>query len=141
MIFVNYSDLDVDTNAERQQAFETYLENSGCRGEIRLISRHAGAAECRLFAAELVAAAASMPTAVIGVNAPVLQMLFRHPVAGIRLYCVDHVPQLSELGAVGFRQPIDAMAEAAVLALQEQRKKGGKWRAGVRRFAGELVEA
>ena len=140
MIFVNYSDLDVDTNAERQQAFEAYLENSGCRGEIRLISRHASAAECRLFAAELVAAAASMPTAVIGVNAPVLQMLFRHPVAGIRLYCVDHVPQLSELGAVGFRQPIDAMAEAAVLALQEQRKKGGKWRAGVRRFAGELVE-
>ena len=36
---------------------------------------------------------------------------------------------------------IEAMAEAAVLALQEQRKKGGKWRAGVRRFAGELVEA
>ena len=69
-----------------------------------------------------------------------VQMLFRHPVAGIRLYCVDHVPQLSELGAVGFRQPIDAMAEAAVLSLQEQRKKGGKWRAGVRRFAGELVE-
>ena len=63
------------------------------------------------------------------------------PVAGILLYCVDHVPQLSELGAVGFRQPIDAMAEAAVLALQEQRKKGGKWRASVRRFAGELVES
>ena len=105
-----------------------------------MVSRHASAAECRLSAAELVADAASVPTAVIGVNASVLQMLFRHPVAGIRLYCVDHVPQLSELGAVGLRQPIDSMAEAAVHALQEQRRKGEKWRAGIRRFAGELVE-
>ncbi len=140
MIFVNYSDLDVDTNAERQQAFEACLAETGCRGEVRLLSRGASAAECRLFAAELAAAAAEAPSAVIGVNAPVLQMLFRHPVAGLGLYCVDHVPQLAELGAVGLRQPIGAMAEAAVRALQEQRKKGGKWRAGVRRFAGELVE-
>ena len=140
MIFVNYSDLDVDTNAERQQAFEACLAETGCRGEVRLLSRGASAAECRLFAAELAAAGAEAPSAVIGVNAPVLQMLFRHPVAGLGLYCVDHVPQLAELGAVGLRQPIGAMAEAAVRALQEQRKKGGKWRAGVRRFAGELVE-
>lgn len=32
MIFVNYSDLDVDTNAERQQAFEACLAETGCRG-------------------------------------------------------------------------------------------------------------
>lgn len=139
LFFVTYSDLDVDTNAEREEAFRSYLAATGSPGEVRTISRKASPAQYRELAAELEAQAEQIHSAVIGVNAPVLQMLFRHPVPGAKLYCVDHVPGLSALGATGIRQPIDAMAEAAVDLLREQRRKGGRWRAAVRRFPGELI--
>ena len=139
LFFVTYSDLDVDTNAEREEAFREYLAETGKTGEILTISRNASPAECRKLAAELEAQAEQVRSAVIGVNAPVLQMLFRHPVPGAKLYCVDHVPGLAALGATGIRQPIGAMAEAAVDSLREQRRKGDKWRAAIRRFPGELI--
>jgi DNA-binding LacI/PurR family transcriptional regulator len=44
------------------------------------------------------------------------------------------------MNVVGYRQPIEQMAEAAVKMLLEQRRKGPKWQAAIKRFTGELVE-
>lgn len=140
MFFVTYSDLDVDTNAEREEAFRRCLAAMGIASEIRTISRHASRAECRKLAAELETQAEEIPAAVICVNAPVLRMLFHHPVAGLKFYCIDHTPDLAALGAVGIRQPIDEMAEAAVASLRKQRRLGARWHAEIHRFPGELME-
>lgn len=139
-IFVNYSDLDVNTNAERQAAFEAFQHPALLRRSIRTIGRNASPAEYRRLAESLRRSASGEPTAIVGVNAPVIEALFKTPVPGAKLYCVDSTPGLSELGAVGCRQPIAEMAKAAVQALQLQRKKGDAWRAAIRRFPGKLVE-
>lgn len=140
MIFVNYSDLDVDTNAERQQAFEACLAETGCRGEVRLLSRGASAAECRLFAAELAAAGAEAPSAVIGVNAPVLRCFSDTPSpgSGCTAWTMSRNWPNSARSACASRS--ERWRRRLSGRFRNNAKKGGKWRAGVRRFAGELVE-
>ncbi len=140
MFFVNCSGLDVDTNAEREEAFREFIAETGCRGEVRTLPRNTSPAELRRLAQELDAMSEKVPSAVIGVNAPVLQSLFRTPPVHAQLCCVDHTPAVAALGAAAIRQPIGSMAEAAVSLLREQRRKGEKWRAVVQRFPGELVE-
>ena len=141
MIFVNYSDLDVDTNAERRNAFETFSHPAIRRREVRTIRRDAPNSDWRRLGAELARKTEENGghTAILAVNAPVLLRLFPAPPQGGRLYCVDSAPELSSLGATGCGQPIREMAEAAVEALQNQRKKGEEWKAEIRRFPGRLV--
>ena len=135
--FITYNDLDVDTNMERKAAFLKCLaETADCSGRVLEVGRNAAREECRRVAAEAIA---SPRTAVIGVNAPILLQLFHLPISGVELFCVDYVSDLAELGAVGYRQPIEDMAEAAVKMLLDQQRKGDAWRAVQRRFKGELV--
>ncbi|MBO7741547.1 MAG: GntR family transcriptional regulator [Victivallales bacterium] len=139
MVFLNHSGLTIDTNAEREQAFRELLTSSGIPGEVRHLPVDAGREHRHAFADALLRDFAP-GTAFIGVNAPIMQQLFRTPPANNRLYCVDYVPQLADMNVVGYRQPIEQMAEAAVKMLLEQRRKGPKWQAAIKRFTGELVE-
>ena len=139
--FITYSDLDVDTNAERRNAFETFSHPAVRRREVRALRRDAPNSDWRRLGAELARRTEENGghTAILAVNAPVLLRLFSAPPQGGRLYCVDSGPELSSLGATGCGQPIREMAEAAVEALQNQRKKGGDWKAEILRFPGRLV--
>ena len=139
MVFLNHSGITIDTNAEREQAFRELLTASGIPGEVRYLPKDANRTKRRSFAEKLLQDFDS-GTAIIGVNAPIIQRLFTNAPPQCRLYCVDYVPQLADLNVVGYRQPIAEMAEAAVKMLLEQRRKGTKWHAAVQRFKGQLVE-
>ena len=140
-IFVTYSDLDVDTNAERRAAYETFRDPAVRHREVRTIRRDAPRTEYSRLGEELIRYAGNNAhTAIVAVNAPVLLGLFHAPVPGAGLYCVDSPPELSAIGGTGCRQPIAEMADAAVEALLNQRRKGGAWKASIRRFPGKLVE-
>jgi len=137
-LFLTNSDLNVDTNLEREEAFLGCLKRSGRTGRVARMPRCASLEERRRMVRE--AKKLSKGGAVIGVNAPILQQLFSEPLPQARLYCVDYSPQLAEVGAVGYRQPIAEMADMAVKLLLEQRRKGEKWQAANRRLKGELIE-
>ena len=126
--FLTRSDLNVDTNAEREAAFLDIMQKIGTSFDIVRLPRTGGA---------LPPFPAAAPAACICVNAPLLQSVFRAPLPGVRLYCVDRPPSVPGTPVTGYRQPIDAMAREAVDSLRRQRK--GREPGQVRRFAGELV--
>lgn len=135
LTFITYSDMEADTNREREEAFLECLAKSGLNGEIRRISQSSSRQEFHEFASQCAAS-----DAVISVNAPLLQQCFHEPAAHPALYCVDHNANLPEINATGYCQPISAMAEAAFQMLIEQRRKGERWHATARRFQGELID-
>lgn len=136
-VFLNFSDLYVDSNAEREQAFSAGLAKYQLPGEVLKIRLHASRQEKDQLLEQLEALPEN--TAVIGVNSIILRQLFTTASKKFLLSCVDHVAQLGDLNATGYNQPITAMAEKAFSLLQDQHRKGEKWRAGQYRFKGAAV--
>lgn len=53
---------------------------------------------------------------------------------------IDGTPEAAAAGIVTIRQPMAAMAAAALEALERQRKLGSRWKAESKRFKGILIE-
>jgi len=134
-VFLTFDDQDVDTNKEREEAFNSCLSSHHLQGRTLRISSTATHSERHRIADD----ACRPGCAVIAVNSPLLLQLFSAPPPQARLYCVDYIDQLAEIGAVGYRQPISEMADIAVNMLLEQRRKGDKWHSVIRRVKGELA--
>ena len=140
LIFVNYSGSQIDSNAERHQAFEKRVaEYPGITGEVRSLPLHADAAARKQFSTAL-QRELDENCAVIGTNAPVIQELFHEELRKNTVFCVDHLPKLQELNVTGYAQPIAEMAACAVQMLKNQCRKGKKWQCIHRRFRGKLIE-
>ena len=140
LFFIGFSGTAIDSNREREEAFRKKLRQSGLPGGVRELPVDADADTCRKFAGRILEEAGENG-AVIGINAPVMQDLFRVPPRGTALYCVDHPRRLEELHVTGYAQPIAAMAHCAVQMLRDQCRKGEAWRPVRRRFTGELTAA
>jgi DNA-binding LacI/PurR family transcriptional regulator len=124
---------------EREAAFRQKVADSGeISGEVRYLPYKADAAEKRKFASELFRDV-SANSAVIGVNAPLIQAVFHGEIRDVPVFCIDHVPKLHELNVTGFAQPIAEMADCAVQMLKNQCRKGKKWQCEHRRFKGVTV--
>lgn len=136
--FVNFSDLNIDSNIEREEAFDDELRTAGIPGNIYHISCSASGTARRKFANRILCETGS-DGAIIGVNAPIIQKLFYDIPQGVELLCVDRADHLLEIGVTGYAQPIPEMAQCAVDMLKNQCKAGKKWRASCRRFSGKLI--
>jgi DNA-binding LacI/PurR family transcriptional regulator len=137
LIFINFSDLDIDSNFEREKAFEKYISRSGINGKVCRCKRNMTLAEKKEFLQTL--SAEGEKYGIIGVNSQVIKRLFPENPCDHALYCVDCLPELSDLNTVCYAQPIADMAACAVEMLKNQCRKGTKWQRSIRRFTGEIV--
>lgn len=126
--FLTRSDLNVDTNAEREATFLELVQASGASYDIVKLPYEGG---------ELPPFPTGVASGCISVNASLLQSVFRLPPPSVRLYCVDRPPIVPGVAVTGYRQPIDEMASEAVNSLLQQH--AGRLPGQVKRFKGELV--
>lgn len=137
-IFLNYSDLEIDSADEREKTFKHCLLHSGMPGEIIKISFSAPAAEKKKYA-EIIKEKMNEDTALIAMNAPLLCDIFHSAPPYGALFCIDYTPALEEINATGFAQPIRAMAFEAVDMLKKQCAKGKKWHPVCHFFKGTVI--
>lgn len=139
LIFLNYSDLAVDSNFEREAEFLRKAAESGIKSGVYKIPRHCSLTECRDFLRTL-PDNRDNDCAVIGVNGSIIKKLFPENPRNYALFCVDDLPEWNDLEVSCCAQPVAEMAAGAVEMLKNQCRKGEKWQSTIRRFAGELIE-
>jgi len=120
--------LDVDSNRERRKAF---LEFSG-EPESSVVEISSPQDIAKFFRAE-------ERKAVLCVNDPLALTAAPLLPSGCRLYSVDGTAEALAAGIVSYRQPMRKMAAACFSALEKQRRSGANWKAGERRFPGEVL--
>ena len=81
----------------------------------------------------------SADTAIICVNDAVALSILAACPGDMPVYGIDGTPKALLAGIISYRQPIREMAAAAVKALENQQKKGDKWKAKKIRFKGKLM--
>ena len=138
LIFINFSDLDINSNFERETAFVKYISRSNIRGNVHRCKRVMSVDEKKEFLQTLLIGN-DKKYGIIGVNGQVIKKLFAETPRNCALYCVDHLPELSDLKTVCYAQPIADMAACAVEMLKNQCRKGTKWQRSVCRFKGEII--
>ena len=140
LIFINFSDLDIDSNNEREKAFIRKTAEMGISGRVYRFSRNSTLAQRKEFLLTL-PENNNNDCAVIGANGSMIKKLFPENPRNYALFCIDHLPELSDLKVCCYAQPIAEMADCAVEMLKNQCRKGEKWQSARRRFAGKLIEA
>lgn len=138
LIFINFSDLDIDSNNEREKAFICKTSAAGVSGKVYRFPRTSTLAQRKEFLQTL-PDNRDQNCAVIGVNGSIIKQLFPENPRNYALFCIDHLPELSDLKVICYAQPIAEMASCAVEMLKNQCRKGEKWHSSNRRFAGKLV--
>lgn len=138
LIFINFSDLAIDSNFERETAFAEYTAQQNISGTIHRCKRYMSSEEKKEFLQTL-ALDRNRKCGIIGVNGQVIKRLFTENPRNCALYCIDHLPELSDLNTLCYAQPIADMAACAVEMLKNQCRKGTGWQRSICRFTGELV--
>jgi DNA-binding LacI/PurR family transcriptional regulator len=133
-LVVTFSDLEVDSNRERQEAFLEQCAKLGVPCEILAIPYAEDASGSS-------AALAKIPQKGEGlgaffINDQLALKLKPQLPAGARLYSVDGTPKALAAGIASYSQPMRAMAAACVEALRTQQRLGQKWQARRLKFKG-----
>lgn len=136
--FVNYADLEVDSNQERQETFLVQCDKHGISHTIFNVPYNASNGQYPITDILKEFKKKAKP-AIVGVNDRVAIRLKQILPAHFDIYGVDGTSEAISTGVASYSQPIRTMASAAVEALVNQRKLGARWRAQEFRFTGSLM--
>jgi DNA-binding LacI/PurR family transcriptional regulator len=125
-VFVTHSDLQVDSDIMRLQAFERNCARRNLRGTVIKISHK----EALSALPENIS-----PDSIIFCVNDVLADKLRPFITQQSIYSIDGFINY----AVSYKQPMRKMAEIAVSMLLDQQKKGSGWKASRKYCKGELV--
>ncbi|HTL53061.1 MAG TPA: GntR family transcriptional regulator [Planctomycetota bacterium] len=157
-VFVDYSDLTTPTAHARRNAFTTCAQEAGMTPTFEGVPFENGQADAADHARRLVdrlSRQATPPDSYVGINGGVGLALAQalcdpkstptRPHSGVRtrtrlpVACIDFMPAMAGLGLTVIEQPIDAMAEKVFACLQNQHRKGPRWKAAKHTFQGKLL--
>lgn len=141
-IYVDISDMNVDSNNERRECFLKECKKRGVEHSIFSVpwlpkDKLLPANICHDY---LTREKVCGGTAMICVNDAVALSVLGACPRNMPVYGIDGTADALQAGIISYRQPVREMAAAAVKALGEQQKKGEKWKAGKIRFKGELLK-
>lgn len=140
-IFADISDLQVDSNIERKKTFvELCKKHNFDYSVISVPWRPKNKEEIKKISDKFFA---NYPyrenTALICVNDTIAISLFDFKPQYAKIYGIDGTKEAVGLGITTYLQPISKMAEASIVALQNQKRLGSKWNARQYRLKGELI--
>ena len=141
-IYVDITDMNVDSNNERKEYFLKECQKRGLEHSMFSVPWHPKdkllpTNICHDFLAK---EKCSGNTAMICVNDTIALSVIGACPRNMPVYGVDGSPDALQAGIISYRQPVIEMAAAAVKALEDQQKKGEKWKARKIRFKGGLLK-
>jgi DNA-binding LacI/PurR family transcriptional regulator len=141
-IFVDDARIDYDSNCERLEAFVMACAVRNLKNA-QIVKRGSDAFENVVHELKTIINKRNdkVKTAVVCVNDELAMRLAANLTdshSKIVLFGVDARLEALNAGIISYSQPIVEMAEGAVLALENQRRRGVNWRAKEYRFKGEL---
>lgn len=138
-VFVDFSNIEVDSNRERREAVAGSFKRRGLACETAAITYPVKAAEAARTAKALMREEAGKgPLGIVCVNDSVALALRPLLAPDARIYSVDGSDEAFAQGIASYSQPMKAMAAACVESLKSQQRLGAKWKAGSKLFKGEL---
>ncbi len=137
MLYVEISELSVDSNDERRSAAMELCGKHGIGFETETVPYLLDPSPSSSVAKRL--KSLDKGSAVLCVNDRVALSLKPLAQPSTRLYSVDGTPEAVQAGVVSYSQPIREMAAAAVECLMRQQRLGPKWKAGNYLFKGGIV--
>ncbi len=135
--FVNYSGLEIDSDLERQEAFEQLCRKAKIDYKVFYVPWEATISQ---YPQKQIAEsfAKSKKPALVGVNDRVAIGLKKIFPDHFDIYGIDGTPEAISAGITTYSQPVKAMASATIDGLARQRKLGNRWIAKEYRFTGQL---
>ncbi len=142
LIYVDISDVIIDSNIERRQNFIREASGKGCRHAILSIpynpkDKFEPLNLCHDFLAKESYMSSS---AIICTNDKIALSILGACPRDMPVYSIDGSQSALQAGIISYRQPVREMAAAAVNSLQKQQIKGDKWKAKNIRLKGELLK-
>jgi DNA-binding LacI/PurR family transcriptional regulator len=136
-VFVTHEGLDADSDRQRQEAFERLAAARGI--EYRVVGVPWGADLSTEIRSRMGALAKTRP-AVVAVN-DALAMAVKAAWPRLAVFGIDGLPAAVQAGVTTLRQPMQAMAAAAVRMLGEQQTQGSRWKPRECYLKGALVSS
>lgn len=137
-MFVDYADIDFDSNRERRDAFIKLCKQKNLPfTEITIPFQIHDPQVVKAIYQNNLAGKIGNRTAIVCVNDSAA-MQIENFAKDAKIYSIDGREEAIKKGIITYSQPIAEMAKASVAALISQQKKGDSWKASSIRFKGKL---